>query len=72
MLMSQRISSEYFASQWFLTLFTYDLPIETIGGIIDIFIIDRFKALIKVGLAILSVLRDDLMNLEKEENYANS
>ena len=53
-LQNQNIDSEYYATRWFLTLFTYDLSIENISTVIDLFMVEGFKCLIKLALAILS------------------
>jgi len=50
---SQNIDSEYFATRWFLTLFTYDLSIEIISTVIDLFMVEGFKCLIKLSLSVL-------------------
>jgi hypothetical protein len=53
-MLQNNIDSEYFASRWFLTLFTFDLGIGNISSFIDLFMIEGFKSLIKISLAILS------------------
>lgn len=50
------MESEYFATRWFLTLFTYDLSIEIISTVLDLFMIEGFKCLIKISLAILNFI----------------
>jgi hypothetical protein len=39
-----------------LTLFTYDLGIETISTVLDLFMIEGFKCLIKFSLAVLNFI----------------
>jgi Rab-GTPase-TBC domain len=48
------VDSEYYATRWFLTLFTYDLSIENISTVLDLFMVEGFKCLIKVSMALLS------------------
>ncbi|CDW77234.1 tbc domain-containing protein [Stylonychia lemnae] len=51
---NQNIDSEYFATRWFLTLFTADLSIEIVQTVIDLFMVEGYKSLIKLALAILN------------------
>ena len=37
-----------------MTLFTYDLSIENISTVIDLFMVEGFKCLIKISLSILN------------------
>lgn len=41
-----QLESEYFATRWFLTLFAYDLSIENISTIIDLYMVDGKKCLL--------------------------
>jgi hypothetical protein len=50
------IDCEYFATRWFLTIFTYDLSIEIISTVLDLFMVEGFKCLIKIGLAVLNFI----------------
>jgi hypothetical protein len=54
LLLHQGLDSEYFATRWFLTLFTYDFSIENISTALDLFMIEGKKCLIKLSLAVLS------------------
>ena len=51
---TQNIDSEYFATRWFLTLFTADLSIEIVQTVMDLFMVEGYKSLIKLALAILN------------------
>jgi len=49
------ITPQFFASEWFLTLFTYVIKEkEVLNRIWDLFLVDGYKALFRVSLAILS------------------
>lgn len=49
------ITPQFFASEWFFTLFTYVIKEkEVLNRIWDLFLVDGYKALFRVGLAILS------------------
>lgn len=50
---SQGISVQNYASEWFLSLFCYILPLKLSLFIMDIFICDGWKILHRIGLALL-------------------
>ena len=58
---------ELYAIQWILTLFCYDLPIEFSTRIIDLFLIDGWKIVFKVILALLNLIKDDAIKLRYED-----
>ncbi|GJJ70710.1 TBC1 domain family member 10 [Entomortierella parvispora] len=51
-----------YMTQWFMTLFTMSLPWASVLRVWDIFYFDGCKALFRVGLAILQLCRDHLLN----------
>ncbi|KAF9379184.1 hypothetical protein CPB97_009131 [Podila verticillata] len=51
-----------YMTSWFLTLFTMSLPWASVLQVWDIFYFDGVKSLFRVGLAILQLCRDQLMN----------
>ena len=73
---SEGLYTESFASEWFMTLFSYILPIQISFRIFDIFLIDGYKILHRIGLSILSksdiILRklnmDDMLKYLKSLN----
>eukprot|EP01006_Ploeotia_vitrea_P025793 TRINITY_DN58686_c0_g1_i1.p1 TRINITY_DN58686_c0_g1~~TRINITY_DN58686_c0_g1_i1.p1 ORF type:complete len:476 (-),score=194.89 TRINITY_DN58686_c0_g1_i1:275-1558(-) len=57
------ISPELFMTEWFMTMFTYRaIPVETSARIWDLFLVDGWKALHRVGLAILSLSQETLLS----------
>jgi hypothetical protein len=58
------ITSEYYAIQWFMTLYTYELPIETVLPILDRFLVSGWKVLHRVGLALLYSAQEELLKLD--------
>jgi len=56
-----------FTSEWFMTLFSYVLPLTITLRVFDLFLVDGFKALHRVGLAILSCAQNHLMMLESDD-----
>jgi len=54
------VNSEYYAIQWFLTLFASDLQQATVRRIWDRFLVAGWRVLVQVGLALLYTIQDIL------------
>ena len=63
-----QITPDMYASQWFLTLLTYDVPIDISYKIIDLFIIKGLKIIFKIIISILISIEEDVITL----NYENT
>ncbi|KAF9584839.1 hypothetical protein BGW38_004975, partial [Lunasporangiospora selenospora] len=50
-----------YMTQWFMTLFTMSLPWASVLRVWDVFYYDGVKALFRVGLAVLQLCRDHLL-----------
>ncbi len=61
------IHLEYCTSKWFLTMFAYDSELELALTAIDLFIIDGWKALVRIALALLVVSEEDFQNKDYDE-----
>jgi len=61
-----QITPDMYASQWFLTLLTYDVPIDISYKIIDLFIIKGFKIIFKIIIAILINIEEDVITMNYE------
>ncbi len=53
----QEITADFYAAQWIATLFSYDLPIEIVTKVLDIFLIDGWKVVFKLILALLNSIQ---------------
>ncbi|KAK3825389.1 MAG: rab-GTPase-TBC domain-containing protein [Benniella sp.] len=51
-----------YMTQWFMTLYTMSLPWASVLRVWDVFYFDGVKALFRIGLAILHLCRDHLLN----------
>mmetsp|Transcript_99112 Transcript_99112/g.181810 ORF Transcript_99112/g.181810 Transcript_99112/m.181810 type:complete len:425 (+) Transcript_99112:70-1344(+) len=58
------VSAEYYAMQWFLTLFSCDLPQKLVLRIWDRFLVAGWQAVAQVGLALLDELGSQLSELD--------
>ncbi|XP_073988097.1 rab GTPase-activating protein 1-like [Rhodnius prolixus] len=60
------VESHMFASQWFLTLYTARFPLYFVFHIIDVFLLQGTETLFQVALALLTMCKKDLMQLDFE------
>jgi len=64
------VNAEYYAIQWFLTLFASDLPQPTVRRIWDRFLVAGWQVVVQVALALLYAVQDDLPQLDNCEALA--
>ena len=57
-----------FASKWLLTIFTYSFPLDVVVRVWDIFMSEGWTIVFKVSLALVNLLRNDIM---RENNFEN-
>ncbi|PPS09432.1 hypothetical protein GOBAR_AA11216 [Gossypium barbadense] len=63
----EMINPSMYASQWFITVFSYSFPFPLALRIWDVFLFEGVKIVFKVGLALLKYCHDDLINLSFEK-----
>ncbi|KAH7298239.1 hypothetical protein KP509_25G033200 [Ceratopteris richardii] len=63
----EMINPSMYASQWFITVFSYSFPFPLALRIWDVFLFEGVKIVFKVGLALLKYCHDDLVNLPFEK-----
>jgi hypothetical protein len=56
-----------YATQWFVTLFSYSLPFDVVLRIWDIAMLEGTKAIFRVALAMLTTQQEALLKLPFEE-----
>lgn len=56
-----------FASEWFMTLYAYVLPLSVTFRVYDLFLVDGWKLLHRIGLAILSRAQNTLLTSAADE-----
>jgi len=61
-LRKEHVDATMFASQWFMTIFTYNFSFEVVVRIWDVFLYEGTKMLFRVALAILKLQQDDLFD----------
>ncbi|KAF7493516.1 Ecotropic viral integration site 5 -like protein [Sarcoptes scabiei] len=62
----QNFHTSMYASSWFLTLFTSNLPIHLSTRIMDLFLSEGLDIIFRLSIAILQLCRDDLLKLDME------
>lgn len=62
-----RIPTDIYAANWFITMFCYDLNIDLVLSILDVFLLDGIKSLIKISLALLSYIEKKILKMNFEE-----
>nr|XP_031863524.1 uncharacterized protein CI109_000774 [Kwoniella shandongensis]KAA5530596.1 hypothetical protein CI109_000774 [Kwoniella shandongensis] len=68
------IKSSMYASQWFMTLFSYRFPLSLVYRVLDIVFAEGIEAIFRFSLALLQKSEDKLIELEFEQilNYLQS
>ena len=64
---NQQINSDIFFSKWILTIFANYLPFHKLYKIWDLFIIDKWKAIFKISIVLLGLIKDKIINLDLTE-----
>ncbi|CAK9029711.1 unnamed protein product [Durusdinium trenchii] len=58
------VNSEYYAIQWFLSLYASDLPQKVVRRIWDRFLVAGWRIIVQVGLALLYDIQDELAHID--------
>eukprot|EP00301_Raphidiophrys_heterophryoidea_P003581 c11611_g1_i1.p1 GENE.c11611_g1_i1~~c11611_g1_i1.p1 ORF type:complete len:138 (-),score=34.12 c11611_g1_i1:133-546(-) len=66
----EQVNPTMYASQWFMTLFSYNFPFETVLRLWDIFFSEGFITIYRVALALLTRGETELLQLPLGGIYA--
>ena len=58
------MTTDYFTSKWFMTIFSCFLPYSIISPIFDMFLMEGWRAVFRIGVALLRVLEKDLIQMD--------
>jgi len=61
------LAPDFFASQWFLTLMSYNIPMEELVRVWDVLIFDGWKTIFRVGLHVLRSRESEILNMGLEQ-----
>ena len=66
-LRSIQMTPDYFTSKWFMTIFACFLPYALITPIFDMFLLEGWRAVFRIGVALLRVLEPELIRMDMVE-----
>ena len=61
------LTPDYYAVQWFITLYSYDLPTKSVAHIWDLFLAKGWKVIIKVALALVQSSGPHITGMNEEQ-----
>jgi len=62
-----QMTPDYFTSKWFMTLFSCFLPYSLIAPIFDMFLLEGWRAIFRIGVALLRILEPELIRMDMVE-----
>jgi len=65
------MTPDYFTSKWFMTIFACFLPYSVIAPIFDMFLLEGWRAVFRIGIALLKILQSEIATMDMIEmcNY---
>ncbi|CAF3543864.1 unnamed protein product [Adineta steineri] len=64
---AENFHTSTFASSWFLTLFTTQLPLNIVCRTMDLFLSEGMEVIFRIGIGLLEIHQDELMLLSMED-----
>lgn len=61
------LAPDFFASQWFLTLMSYNMSMDQLVRVWDVLIFDGWKTIFRVGIAVLQSCEEQILNMSLEQ-----
>jgi Rab-GTPase-TBC domain len=58
------MTTDYFTSKWIMTVFACFLPYEQLPGIFDMFLMDGWRAVFRIGIALLRQMEGKLLEMD--------
>lgn len=55
------ITASVFASQWFITLFSYSIPFDMVARIWDLFFLKKWSVIFRMSIVLLELVRPELV-----------
>jgi len=68
-LKDQKITGDLYITQWFVTVFLYNLPFSMVLRIWDVFLLEGFSFVYAIALSIFKIYEDKLITLPFEELF---
>jgi hypothetical protein len=58
------MTTDYFTSKWIMTIFACFLPFKVLAPIFDIFIMDGWRAVFRIGISLLKEMESNLLQMD--------
>ena len=58
------MTPDYFTSKWFMTIFACFLPYAVIAPIFDMFLLEGWRAVFRIGIALLRILQTEISTMD--------
>lgn len=59
-----QMTTDYFTSKWIMTVFACFLPYEQLPPIFDMFLMDGWRAVFRIGIALLREMENSLLKMD--------
>ena len=66
-LQENRVPTDIYASNWFITMFSNDLPFDMAPSVIDVYLLEGNKGLLRISLSLLEFLAPHLLSLQYDD-----
>jgi len=62
-----KIPTDIYAANWFITMFCYELSLDLVFCILDVFLLEGIKSLLRISLALLKCMESHLLQMAYDE-----
>jgi hypothetical protein len=62
-----KIPTDIYAANWFITMFCYELSLDLVFCILDVFLLEGIKSLLRISLALLKCMETQLLQMAYDE-----
>lgn len=59
-----QMTTDYFTSKWIMTIFACFLPFDILAPIFDMFLLDGWRAVFRIGIALLREMEEQLLEMD--------
>ena len=66
-LSENKIPTDIYASNWFITMFSNDLPLDMAPTVIDVYLLEGNKGLLRISLSLLVLMKNELLTLSCDD-----
>lgn len=66
-LKKNKVPTDIYASNWFITMFSNDLPFDMAPSVLDVYLLEGHKGLLRISLSLLCFLKNSLLTLQYDD-----